>query len=705
MGICVAKEKDEKPLRFSQDRIISCTIDTGQEKFKQMCNSKSSVKDLIHSIKKNYYKNPELNNKIINLYYKGNQLTEFDKNIGEICESNEFNLKMISITLTESMRDDNNKIQNALITKLTSECQIHPNEKEMNLCISCGMGFCDLCLNKHQNHKIIKKNEVIKYKSEIEEYKNNLYKTLISMGIDPNKNSLNEEIVCNDLRDDINNSMQELNDLIMEINNRKNTVYNDFKNDFYSIFPVILEYKEKVEYLYEYTKKESTLTNEKDLLNFYIKYKFINENNEKVNEKIFNLKNTIEVFKDVLNDLINRIHNGINSLKKIFFINNDLEDLELKKKNINMNLVTNSNLENSNFITRSGRFSINFNQNNDKKLNLMNLLSNSKDKKNLIKNIEQDIRERRQSRSPTTRLSNFSFNLANNKVENIKNEEEYEEPITGYYNIEINSNNLIYYSIKEKKVKKSNIDLSETIIKRFESYHSTLNYKGKFYISGGYSSSKMFYRYNSKSNSFDKLKDMPTGHSYHCLIGVQNDIFSISGFKSKKIEKYNLINDTWINLPDLENSRSWPCCISVDNTFLLLFGGLCEKSELTNKIIEKLNIKEMKNWEKIEINFNEPIPFYFGVVNINNELVYLFGGKLNSKEDDVNYCYKFNCQNGVLERDNNIFLPEKDEFDGRNFYDLGNCNYGGFSSIFSDKFYIFNSDSKEFEIISLNNTN
>ena len=521
------------------------------------------------------------------------------------------------------------------------------------------------------------------------------------MGIDPNKNSLNEAIICNDLRDDINSSMQELNDLIMEINNRKNNVYNDFKNDYYSIFPVLLEYKEKVEYLYEYTKKESTLTNEKDLLNFYIKYKSINDNNEKVNEKIFILKNKIEVFKDVLNDLINRIHNGINSLKKIFFINNELEDLEDKKKN----LISNSNIETSNFITRSGRFSINFNQNNDKKLNLMNLLSNSKDKKNLIKNVEQDIRERRQSRSPSKRFLNSSFNFTNNKGENIKNEEEYEEPITGYYNIEIGSNNLIYYSIKEKKIKKLNIDLSETIIKRFESYHSTLNYKGKFYISGGYSSSKMFYRYNSKLNIFDKLKDMPSGHSYHCLIGVKNDIFSISGFKSKKIEKYNLINNTWINLPDLENSRSWPCCISVDDTFLLLFGGLCEKSELTNKIIEKLNIKEMKGWEKIEINFNEPIPFYFGVVNINNELVYLFGGKLNAKEEDVNYCYKFNCQNGVLERENNILLPEKDEFDGRNFYDLGNCNYGGFSSIFSDKFYIFNSDSKEFEIISLNNNN
>ena len=52
-----------------------------------------------------------------------------------------------------------------------------------------------------------------------------------------------------------------------------------------------------------------------------------------------------------------------------------------------------------------------------------------------------------------------------------------------------------------------------------------------------------------------------------------------------------------------------------------------------------------------------------------------------------------------------IKLPEKDEFDGKNFYELGNGNYGGFSSIYSDRFYIFNADSKEFEIISLNNNN
>jgi hypothetical protein len=108
----------------------------------------------------------------------------------------------------------------------------------------------------------------------------------------------------------------------------------------------------------------------------------------------------------------------------------------------------------------------------------------------------------------------------------------------------------------------------------------------KFYISRGYSSSKMFYRYNSKTKEFLKLSEMPTRHSYHCLIGVENNIFAISGFKSKKIEKYSLINNSWENLPELEIGRSWPGYVSVEDTYLLLFGGLCGGSDLTNKIIE-----------------------------------------------------------------------------------------------------------------------
>ena len=138
--------------------------------------------------------------------------------------------------------------------------------------------------------------------------------------------------------------MEKLNDLLMEINNKKNNVYNDFKNDFDSIFPFLLEYKGIVENLYDSSLKESVLSNEKEFLNFYVKYKSVKDNSEKINQKVFDLKNKIEVFKDILNDLVNKIHYGINSLKKIFS-NEEFEETEtIKKKNIN--LIQSVNIDN-----------------------------------------------------------------------------------------------------------------------------------------------------------------------------------------------------------------------------------------------------------------------------------------------------------------------------------------------------------------------
>ena len=53
MAVCVAKEKESKSMRFDDDRIITCTIDTWKEKIKQTYNSKYTVKELMNSLKKN----------------------------------------------------------------------------------------------------------------------------------------------------------------------------------------------------------------------------------------------------------------------------------------------------------------------------------------------------------------------------------------------------------------------------------------------------------------------------------------------------------------------------------------------------------------------------------------------------------------------------------------------------------------------------
>ena len=51
----------------------------------------------------------------------------------------------------------------------------------------------------------------------------------------------------------------------------------------------------------------------------------------------------------------------------------------------------------------------------------------------------------------------------------------------------------------------------------------------------------------SNSNKFNQLTNMPTNHYYHNMVGYKNYIYSISGFKSKKVEKYNLIENQWIS--------------------------------------------------------------------------------------------------------------------------------------------------------------
>ena len=444
------------------------------------------------------------------------------------------------------------------------------------------------------------------------------------------------------------------------------------------------------------------------MLDFYIKYKSTKDSYNTINNKVNELKDKINDFKEILKELIKKTQITIESIKKEFY-GEDLEVTQLNNKRSKNNFSLNNTFDNkSQFDTRSGKFSMK-SGNEGQRLNLVNLLSPGNNKKSFVKEIKNEVRERRSSRSPSSKLITSSNMLKHSKFgknTTILEEDEVSninlsDP-TCYYNIDISSNNLIKYSIKEKKITKIKVDINKTRIKRFEAYHSTLNFNGRFYISGGYSSNKMFYIYNSKKNEFIKLEDMISGHSYHCLIGINDFIFAISGYKSKKVEKYNINTNKWESLPEIEKSRSLPGCANVDDTFILIFGGLIDKTETTNNIIEKLNIKEPKSWEKMEINFSQPIPIFFGVVNFNNEQVYLFGGKLNQRLDDVDSCYKFNCQNGVLEKES-ITLPEKDEFNGKSFFRLNDNLFGAFSAINSDKFYIYNIESKEFEIITSEN--
>ena len=217
----------------------------------------------------------------------------------------------------------------------------------------------------------------------------------------------------------------------------------------------------------------------------------------------------------------------------------------------------------------------------------------------------------------------------------------------------------------------------------------------------------MFYKYNKTQKNFTKLENMLSGHSYHRLIGINNFIFAISGFKNKNVEKYNIETNQWSLLPSLNHSRSWPSCVCLDDKYIFLFGGLFDSidSSLNNQI-EKLDINKNNNdnkWEIFNINSDIKIPFYSGVVKINNEEFFLLGGKFDAKDNNIDECYNLSLKDKSIKKIDDVKLPNNDEFNGSLFIELGDNKFGQFSSIYNDYFYIVDINNKNIELIKFDN--
>ena len=675
------------------------------EKIKQNLNSKSTIKEIKRNLQKKFEND---NDKVINLYYKGKELTKENESIGNICNNNSLDLVMVSLTMTESMLKSENKMKEKIISKLTPQCEFHNGDKELYICITCGMAFCEHCSDKHKDHKTLQKKEILKYAKELKNNQENIIKTLKEIGLN---DGINDSYVCKELRENLSSKIEKLINMVDNIKLKSNNVYSDFKNDFDNLYPLILQYKDKVESLYEDSKKETTVRLEKNFVDFYCKYVNVKTHTDKINETLLQLKKKIEILKDILEDFNKRVESIYNDflenysyIKEYKFqddfisgtINNNLSTIHgipFSGKAINLEGTINSDFKNSRLAssTISPAFG---------RMNLVTLLS--PEKKAFVKNEELRYKERKSSIKSNNMILN-NLNIIKNKIieENDEMNENY------LYNIEAKTTNLIIFDKENKKISKVNVDLSQHLFKKFWAYHSTLNYKGKFYIGGGYATSKMLYKYNKTSNEFIRLEDMPSGHSYHRLIGINNFIFAISGFKSKKVEKYNIDTNQWSSLPSLEVSRSWPSCVCYEDKYIFLFGGLCDSTDSSlNNQVEKLDITRNDSnnkWERFNVNSDIMLPFYIGVVKINNDELLLLGGKYAPTEDNIDECFSYSYKENSIKKVDEYKLPIKDEFDGKLFCNIGNNVFGQFSAIYSDFFYIVDLNQKSIELIKLEN--
>ena len=480
--------------------------------------------------------------------------------------------------------------------------------------------------------------------------------------------------------------------------------------------------------------------NEKaDIMNRNNNNKNINNNNNNIYNNNINKNNNNNVTNNFTSN-----KNIIKSLNNVSLTTNkdykqviNLKFLFSDKKNklsrsvINRNLNNNTNISNgcSSFIKNKNYNYFSIKESKDK---LSNLIMDKFSNKNVIKdynNKENKSDEKFEKekiikpnemilKSPSNISSkgnfNFDFNSPLKPSSNISLNKENDLTQNSICSLLYGTKNIIQYLPKNKKLNILTPDITFLKIKKFESYISFINYKNTFYISGGYSTSKQFFEYDIDSNNFVKLPEMLSNHYYHTMIGNNNYIYSVSGFKSKKIEKYNIITKKWDSLPDLFYERAYPN-VFIYNNNIFVFGKINNFNDEENtNIIEYFNIEDDNYndhiWNQIKLNIK--FPFNSGMIISNNNNILLVGGKMDLNENSIDMCYdmKINLIENKYDIDiklSNIKLNQTDEFNGNIFccIDQEGINYGLFSSLNPNLLCIFNKKTNKFTYVKSDSNN
>ena len=720
---------------------IKCCVNLNNEKIIYYLTSDTSIKQFKKKIlldllfpKNQTKKNPTLSEensknctedskpKKIYLYYQENELINNEQKIGELNNcAYELNFTAFTFSMNESSISKEDRGKEKLIRKISDECSLHKNQKEIFICITCKVAFCNQCSENHNNHKVIEKKELMKFSQNLRSIDNELKESLTDLDLMHIYENKKGEI-CGEEKMICNNSIDKLQNRLDSIKNIYNSLQSNLSRDIDSKLPYIFEYKEKVENLLNNIFNLDTIKNDKQFIDLYYWYMNITKKNKKINEELKKIQMIKQNFKESLGKFNTSLKTILSNMENDYKI---IKELNNKKDN-NKEISSDSGSKHS-----SRKFQTQIISSNTK-LNLMNLLNynNRNESKSVSEkyksqtcsnsldiSLNEDNTIIQPKTSPTSKSScSFERNYTMRKIpmmfEEITEERfESEESIMAkyLYSIEPKTQNLFCFNSMNKNITKIKINFDEKMpIKRFENYQSTLNFQENFYLSGGCDAPKSFYKFNQKEKILEKLPEMLTPHSYHGIIGSNNFIYVISGFKSKKVERYDIIKQNWISLDSLNTSFSWPSCLEIKNKYIYIFGGLCssttEQKNGEDNVL-RLNIENIQNkWENISFTYknnnNFKLPFYFGLLNLNNENILLLGGKFDLKKNNNNSFYKYKLEGNEIEKCNNLKLPKNEEFNGKVFCDLGNNFFGEFSSLIPGNFYLINTVNNSIDSFS-----
>jgi len=231
----------------------------------------------------------------------------------------------------------------------------------------------------------------------------------------------------------------------------------------------------------------------------------------------------------------------------------------------------------------------------------------------------------------------------------------------------INPFKIINYSPKDSKIQLFNLDpktINDYKLNEFNQSSACVNTPNNFYLSGGINNKVPIKNFwiidNNKLNV--NLKELPLPKSNHSMIYIPNNYIFFVGGNNKFTFYYNIKNNTFSKWADLNEIQLRPALYFDDETNDLF----CMSNYKDNFIIEKTNLTNFPEWEKIDVKMKENPTFRnnFIIKKINPEKYLLIGNN--------NYIYDNELKEIREDNNNNSLNKDGMKFIDKNLYKLNN---------------------------------
>ena len=583
----------------------------------------------------------------------------------------EFQLELPGVQVEE--------IENLINLKLRTYCKGHQGKYPNFYCYTCGNSICTDCLkgNNHKGHNIKEKYDYLQESKDLIE---NLFKDLKDLL--SKTNGVPEEIIKQlkakitiqffpELVKIVKQIEENMINLILFFLEKDQNNYKLVQNNLVSLKSSCAEGLDKLK---ENIEIEDLMIDENVFLTFDSKFKSINNEKDKIKKDIEIYKaftNNLNIIQNIVENTYNEIYSFlIKYLEITKFVDirnkiniNDITEVnkkeilerilgDIKKKETNTKFI--EYLRNIRRLKNDSKLKNNQSEDVEMKetkevFKTAKKQKEAKDKEGQIigSSLDVDICNKKHVDavySPEAPGNNMKLRSGNvysiPKIEKELLEDSYdEETETGpiyrrILSIIPNTNKALIYNVRKNNNITKDLDFPNLIsIKYFLNNCSWVNYNNKLYILGGEDKGKnsnLFIEYDGIKNSFKRLPDSKFVHVNHSLFEYENSIYCIGG-NDADCEKYDFETNAWTLLPKLNFIQQNPILYVHNNILYSFFGD----DENGNKIdhIQKLNLKNVKSkWTSLFYNRNKCNlkRVGCGIIKINENCIYFFGGKTES---------------------------------------------------------------------------